>query len=52
MKSLVLTDTQTTDLTPLAGLTKLSRLHLHGNLIPEDQQEMIDKALPNCTIYL
>jgi hypothetical protein len=32
-------------------LTGLKKLHLHGNPISEDQQEIIDKALPKCTIY-
>lgn len=37
-------------ITPLAGLTKLERLNLYGNPIPDDQKEMLKKDLPNCKI--
>ena len=42
---------QITDLTPLAGLTNLNRLDLGDNPIPDGQKAMLEKALPNCTIY-
>jgi internalin A len=41
---------QVTDLAPLSGLKNLKELNLIGNPIPDDQKEMLGKALPNCTI--
>ena len=38
------------DLTPLAELTELKELSLILNPIPDDQMEMLRKALPNCRI--
>ena len=40
-----------TDLSPLKGLVNLKELYLHGNPIPDDQIEMLKKALPKCKIY-
>jgi len=45
---LKLWENHVTDLTPLTGLTKLRKLNLYGNPIPDDQKEMLKKALPNC----
>ena len=39
-----------TDVSPLKGLAKLEKLSLWGHKIPDDQQEMLIKALPNCSI--
>jgi internalin A len=41
---------QITDVSPLAGLTKLEALVLANNPIPDDQIEVLRKALPNCSI--
>ena len=38
------------DLSPLTGLKNLKELNLRGNKIPDDQKEMLKKALPNCKI--
>jgi hypothetical protein len=45
-----LSGNQITDVTPLAELTKLEWLLLFNNQIPDDQKEMLKKALPNCRI--
>ena len=45
-----LSGNQITDVTPLAELTKLEWLLLFNNQIPDDQKEMLKKALPNCDI--
>ena len=50
LEELYLEANQITGLTPLAGLTKLKILNLYGNPIPDDQIEMLRKALPNCDI--
>ena len=50
LEELYLEANQITDLTPLAGLTKLKILNLYGNPIPDDQIEMLRKALPDCDI--
>lgn len=39
-----------TDAMPLVGLTKLILLDLSENPIPDDQKNMLRKALPNCSI--
>ena len=38
------------DLSPLTGLKNLKELNLRGNKIPDDQKEMLKKALLNCKI--
>ena len=50
LKVLNLKYNKITDVSPLKGLTNLKRLYLYGNPIPEDQKEMLKKALPNCEI--
>ncbi|MBG30233.1 MAG: hypothetical protein CMI31_09575 [Opitutae bacterium] len=50
LNTLWLPDNQINDLTPLTKLTKLKMLYLNGNPIPDDQQRMLIKALPNCRI--
>ena len=42
--------TNSTDLSPLAGLTKLKVLDLSDNQFADDQRVMLKKALPNCKI--
>ena len=51
LELLVLSEIPITDITPLAGLTKLRGLNLINNPIPDDQKEMLKKALPNCQIH-
>ena len=51
LELLSLGDNQITDLTSLMGLTNLKLLNLTRNPIPEDQKEMIEKALPDCDIW-
>jgi Leucine-rich repeat (LRR) protein len=50
LKTLWLPNNQITDVMPLAKLTKLRTLYLAGNPIPEEQIEMLRKALPKCQI--
>ena len=50
LHQLDLTNNQITDVTPLANLIKLTELDLAGNPIPEEQIEMLKKALPDCKI--
>ncbi len=50
LKQLDLGNNKVTDLTPLKSLSKLERLNLAGNPIPQEQKEMLKQALPNCEI--
>ena len=50
LEELVLGGNKITDVSPLAALTNLRVLLLHANPIPDDQKEMLNKALPNCRI--
>ena len=58
LTKLNLSRNEITDLSPLAGLSNLKELNLSSNRyydeewkrIPEDQKEMLKKALPNCNI--
>jgi tetratricopeptide (TPR) repeat protein len=43
--------TQVTDLAPLANLKSLTELHVHVAQVSEEQVKMLQKALPNCTIF-
>ena len=50
LTELSLNKTLVKDVTPLAKLTSLRRLHLIECPVPEDQQAMLRKALPECQI--
>ncbi len=46
----LLTDTQVSDLTPLANLKSLDELHLYHTQVSEEQVTKLQQALPNCRI--
>jgi Leucine-rich repeat (LRR) protein len=50
LERLTLNENQISDISPLKGLTNLKELFLVDNPIPDDQKEMLRKALPNCDI--
>ena len=50
LERLFLNGNRVADLKPLAGLTNLTSLDLSDNPIPDDQIEMLERALRNCKI--
>jgi len=50
LRTLALRKNQITDISPLAGLTKLKTLDLRLSPIPDEKKAMLRKALPNCDI--
>jgi len=50
LECLNLQGTRVSDITPLAGLTKLTTLRVKESPVSKEQVEALQKALPNCKI--
>ncbi len=50
LEHLFLSNTQVSDISPLAGMKNLRRLNLSGTQVPAEDVERLRQALPDCQI--